>query len=73
MIRYINDAENLKIMMILLRGKSKTIQFEAFHVFKVFVANPEKSKPVLDILMRNRNKLIEFLQGFQKDRGKIEQ
>ena len=37
MIRYINDPDNLKVMMNLLRGKSKTIQFEAFHVFKVFV------------------------------------
>lgn len=37
MIRYINDAENLKLMMMLLSGKQKTIQFEAFHVFKVGV------------------------------------
>jgi len=68
MIRYINDPGNLKIMMNLLRGPSKTIQFEAFHVFKVFVANPKKSPPVLDILVRNRTKLIEFLKNFQRDK-----
>lgn len=36
MTKYIADAENLKLMMNLLRDKSRNIQFEAFHVFKVF-------------------------------------
>lgn len=35
MTRYIESEDNLKIMMNLLRDKSKNIQFEAFHVFKV--------------------------------------
>lgn len=35
MTRYIADETNLKMMMNLLRDKSKNIQFEAFHVFKV--------------------------------------
>ncbi len=69
MMRYINEPENLKIMMNLLRGNTKAIQFEAFHVFKIFVANPKKSQPVVEILVRNRKKLIEFLQKFQKDKG----
>lgn len=68
MMRYINDAANLKIMMNLLREKSGVIQYEAFHVFKVFVANPKKSAPVLDILYRNREKLIDYLTKFQKDK-----
>lgn len=42
MTRYIASTDNLKLMMNLLRDKSKNIQFEAFHVFKVFVANPNK-------------------------------
>jgi hypothetical protein len=33
--RYISDPKNLKCMMEMLRDKSKNIQFEAFHVFKV--------------------------------------
>lgn len=69
MTRYISDPKNLKLMMNLLRDKSKNIQFEAFHVFKVFVANPNKPKPILDILLKNKSKLIPFLAGFQKDRG----
>jgi len=68
MIKYINAPQNLKVMMNLLRGNTKAIQFEAFHVFKIFVANPKKSKPVVEILVRNKLKLIEFLQKFQKDK-----
>lgn len=35
MTRYIASEANLKMMMNFLRDKSKNIQFEAFHVFKV--------------------------------------
>lgn len=35
MTKYIASEANLKMMMNLLRDKSKNIQFEAFHVFKV--------------------------------------
>ncbi len=35
MTRYIASETNLKMMMNMLRDKSKNIQFEAFHVFKV--------------------------------------
>jgi calcium binding protein 39 len=57
-------------MMNLLRDKSKNIQFEAFHVFKVFVANPDKPPAILDILVKNKSRLIPFLQDFQTDKGK---
>ena len=35
MTRYISNPDNLKLMMIMLKEKSRNIQFEAFHVFKV--------------------------------------
>lgn len=35
MTKYISNPDNLKLMMNLLRDKSRNIQFEAFHVFKV--------------------------------------
>ena len=35
MVRYVADEENLKLMMNLLKDQSRSIQFEAFHVFKV--------------------------------------
>lgn len=67
-MRYIGDPENLKLMMNLLRAASKTIQFETFHVFKVFVANPNKTEPVLEILLANKSKLIDFLQKFKSEK-----
>ncbi|KAI4897246.1 hypothetical protein NFI96_005733 [Prochilodus magdalenae] len=73
MTRYISRAENLKLMMNMLRDNSRNIQFEAFHVFKVFVANPNKTQPVLDILLKNQSKLVEFLSHFQTDRSEDEQ
>jgi calcium binding protein 39 len=68
MTRYISSSSNLKLMMNLLRDKSRSIQFEAFHVFKVFVANPNKTKPVLEILQKNKEKLITFLTQFHNDK-----
>ncbi|XP_043794183.1 protein Mo25 isoform X2 [Apis laboriosa] len=73
MTRYISNPDNLKLMMNMLKEKSRNIQFEAFHVFKVFVANPNKPKPILDILLRNQEKLIEFLTRFHTDRSEDEQ
>lgn len=71
MTKYISHASNLKLMMNLLRDKSKSIQFEAFHVFKVFVANPNKPESISEILIKNKDKLLKFLSKFHNDRGMI--
>jgi len=78
MRQWIESLDNLMLMMNLLRDRSRNIQFEAFHVFKVppphhptnklFVANPRKSEQVEYILVKNRDKLMVFLQKFQSDR-----
>ncbi|GAA5901159.1 Mo25 family protein [Sporobolomyces salmoneus] len=68
MTRYIANEENLKVMMNLLKDRSKNIQFEAFHVFKVFVANPKKPPQIEAILRRNKDKLLIFLRNFHTDR-----
>jgi len=68
MTRYISDENNLKLMMTLLRDKSKNIQFEAFHVFKVFVANPKKADAILKILVLNKTRLLQFLDGFHNEK-----
>lgn len=73
MTKYISNPDNLKLMMNMLKEKSRNIQFEAFHVFKVFVANPNKPKPILDILLRNQAKLVDFLTKFHTDRSEDEQ
>eukprot|EP00767_Chilomastix_cuspidata_P001173 gnl/Chilomastix_cuspidata/1367.p1 GENE.gnl/Chilomastix_cuspidata/1367~~gnl/Chilomastix_cuspidata/1367.p1 ORF type:complete len:333 (+),score=171.78 gnl/Chilomastix_cuspidata/1367:32-1030(+) len=68
MLRYVESAENLKVAMRLLRDQYAAIQFEAFHVFKVFVANPNKTDAVKHLLVQNRRLLIEFLAHFQEDK-----
>lgn len=40
MTQYIASEANLKMMMNFLRDKSRNIQFEAFHVFKVGSSPP---------------------------------
>ncbi|KAF8454467.1 Mo25-like protein [Kalaharituber pfeilii] len=73
MTMYVDSAEHLKLTMNLLRDKSRNVQYEAFHVFKVFVANPKKSKAVQDILVKNREKLLDFLPKFHAERRDDEQ
>jgi len=68
MMKYIDDRENLKLMMTMLKDKSKAIQFEAFHVFKVFVVNPNQPYSVKLVLWNNKKRLIEYLGTFQADR-----
>lgn len=69
MLRYISDVHNLRLIMNLLKDSSRSIEFEAFHIFKVFVANPQKPPEVQEILWRNRDKLLRYLSDFQNDRG----
>ncbi|PAA61460.1 hypothetical protein BOX15_Mlig012740g2 [Macrostomum lignano] len=68
MTRYIASAEHLKLIMNALKSRQKQIAFEAFHCFKVFVANPNKPRSVQNILVQNQDKLVDFLQNFQTDR-----
>jgi len=49
------------------------VQYEGFHVFKVFVANPHKSIAVQKILLINRARLLTFLQNFLTERTDDEQ
>ncbi len=73
MTEYVDRGEHLKICMNLLRDDRKMVQYEGFHVFKVFVANPNKSIPVQKILIMNRDKLLNFLSHFLEDRTDDEQ
>lgn len=68
MTLYVDSPDNLKLTMTLLRDKSKNIQYEAFHVFKVFVANPKKSAAVEKLLVKNKQQLLVFLPKFHEDR-----
>eukprot|EP00932_Pfiesteria_piscicida_P022298 SRR837773.9056.p1 GENE.SRR837773.9056~~SRR837773.9056.p1 ORF type:complete len:443 (+),score=101.86 SRR837773.9056:241-1569(+) len=74
MLDYVGNERNLQINMILLKDKSKAIQLEAFHVFKIFAVNPQKTKRVQQILYKNKDKLmalLEMLPGSRPDDKKL--
>jgi len=69
MFEYVKSKRHLMLVMNLLRSSSRSIQHEAFHVFKVFVANPRKPDDIKSILVSNRDKLLRFLSQFLEERG----
>jgi len=68
MTAYVESDANLKLCMNLLKDDRRMVNYEGFHIFKVFVANPHKSVPVQRILINNRERLLRFLPGFLEDR-----
>ncbi|KAI9124244.1 hypothetical protein K1719_005544 [Acacia pycnantha] len=68
MTRYVSSRDNLRILMNLLREESKSIQIEAFHVFKLFVANKNKPAEIIGILVANRSKLLRLLGDFKMEK-----
>ncbi|KAJ3672999.1 hypothetical protein LUZ60_006373 [Juncus effusus] len=69
MMRYVSSKDNLMILMNLLRESSKSIQMEAFHVFKqLFAANRNKPPEIVTILVTNKSKLLRFFSAFKPDK-----
>ncbi|KAL3850947.1 hypothetical protein ACJIZ3_012829 [Penstemon smallii] len=68
MTRYVSSRDNLRILMTLLRESSKSIQIEAFHVFKLFAANQNKPSDIVGILLTNRNKLLRLFADFKTEK-----
>jgi calcium binding protein 39 len=68
MIKYVNSRQNLILVMKLLRDTSPHITMDAFHVFKVFVANPSKIPEVVKILGDNKEKLCIYLETLHQDK-----
>ncbi|KAG9457457.1 hypothetical protein H6P81_001965 [Aristolochia fimbriata] len=69
MKRYILEVRYLKVMMTLLKDSSKNIQISAFHIFKVFVANPNKPPEIMAILAKNSERLITLLNNLPLSKG----
>jgi len=68
MMQYVVSKQNLITSMLLLRDTSPHITLDAFHVFKIFVANPQKPPDIIKILCDNKVKLIKYLDGLHKDK-----
>ena len=73
MIKYVNSRTNLILVMKLLRDTSPHITLDAFHVFKVFVANPNKIPEVEKILRDNSPKLCAYLETLHSDKEATDQ
>ena len=73
MIKYVNSRTNLILVMKLLRDTSPHITLDAFHVFKVFVANPNKIPEVEKILRDNSQKLCAYLETLHYDKEASDQ
>jgi len=68
MMLYISSSQNLVTILFLLRDPSPHITLDAFQVFKIFVANPNKPPEVVKILFDNKVKLAKYLEGLHKER-----
>ena len=68
MIKYVASRNNLIFIMKLLRNTSPHITLDAFHVFKVFVANPNKPPEVVKILKDNKVKLCAYLTSLHQEK-----
>ncbi|KAF2720118.1 Mo25-like protein [Polychaeton citri CBS 116435] len=68
MTRYVDSGENLKLIMWQLKDDRRMVQYEGFHVFKIFAANPNKSYEVSKFLVMNKQRLLRFLPRFLEER-----
>jgi calcium binding protein 39 len=64
MLAYVDDVQQLRLCMNLLREPSAATRIQAFHIFKFFAANPRKTSAVRQILFRNRERLVQLLEAF---------
>ncbi|GAA0170586.1 hypothetical protein Leryth_005715 [Lithospermum erythrorhizon] len=68
MEQYVSSKDNLKIQMNLMMDPSKCIQYAAFQVFKLFVANQNKPPEIIRILVGNKSKFLLFFENFMADK-----
>ncbi|KAK0322321.1 Hym1p [Friedmanniomyces endolithicus] len=73
MTRYVDRGDDLKLIMYQLKDDRRMVQYEAFHVFKIFAANPNKSYEVQKFLIMNKQRLLKFLPKFLEERTEDEQ
>lgn len=75
MTRYIANEANLKTMMNFLRDKSRNIQFEAFHVFKVgafpTILLEEGALNDIQVFVANPNKPPQIASILRRNKDKL--
>ena len=68
MLAYVGDPRNLPVAMNLIRDTADQLQFEGFHLFKVFVLNPNRPATITRMLTRNKEGMLKYLDTFQQAR-----
>ena len=66
-LAFLAQAEIVMPVMNHLCSAYRSIQIEAFHVFKLFVVNPRKSLAVTQLLLQNQRQLEGFFATFLCD------
>lgn len=66
MRRYVGEEQFLQVQMNLMRDNSMAVKVDAFHVFKLFAARPDKQPRVQQILLKNRQRLVKVLESLGK-------
>ena len=72
MLKYISVPQHLDLIlgnMSTQDGRQKGIQFESFHVFKFFVANPRKPPQIVDFLCVHKTSMLETLRFMAAQEG----
>jgi calcium binding protein 39 len=69
MVQFVAKEEYLKAILILLGNSSKVVQFEAFHIFKIFAANPNKTLKITKLLVQNYERIVKLLDHIEQDRA----
>lgn len=67
---FVSEKEHLKFTMISLNDESPAINFEAFYMLIIFIKAPKdiRGPKVNETLLKNSDKLIDFITHFQEEK-----
>jgi len=72
LMEYVNEKDNLVLIMKLMNVKSPAIGLAAYKVFKVFALNPQKTKEINNIMCKNKSTIVSYMNcafEVQKERA----
>ena len=64
MMKFIDDPENLIIIMNLLKSTKRRLSVGSYNIFKLFVLNSRRSKYILSVLKENKDALLQLLLNY---------
>lgn len=64
MMKFIDDPENLVIIMNLLKSPKRRLSVGSYNIFKLFAMNARRSKYTLSVLKENKDTLLQLLTNY---------